>query len=275
MILHHVTDWDNAYANSINIAGSDAWPGAWQEKAGKFRIDRGALGGSLLDLGYGAHSRQKYDLFMPDATPLGLMVFIHGGYWMSMESVFFSHLAAGALANGFAVAIPGYRLCPEVRITDVVADIAAAINDAAGRVAGPINITGHSAGGHLAARMIARPSPVSEAVQARIRNVVPISGVFDLRPLMLTKLNETLAITEMEAVSQSPALMTPVSGTRLTCWVGGAERAEFRRQNALLANIWTGLGADTACYEEPDKHHYTIVDGLTDKDHPLTKTLLS
>jgi hypothetical protein len=62
---------------------------------------------------------------------------------------------------------------------------------------------------------------------------------------------------------------------RITCWVGGNERAEFLRQNALLANIWTGLGATTATVVEPDKHHFTIIDGLSDAEHPLTRTLLS
>ncbi len=275
MILHHVTDWDNAYANSANIAGSGAWPGAWQENAAEFRASSAIRQRSLFDLAYGTHMRQNLDLFMPEAEPQGLMVFIHGGYWMAMEKIWFSHLAAGALASGFAVAIPGYRLCPDVMITDIAADVAAAINLAAGRVAGPINITGHSAGGHLATRMISQPSPLLPEVQSRIRNVVPISGVFDLRPLMMTRMNQTLAITQAEAREQSPALLNPIAGTRLTCWAGGAERAEFRRQNALLANIWTGLGVETGFHEEPDKHHFTIVDGLTDKDHPLTRALLS
>jgi hypothetical protein len=65
-----------------------------------------------------------------------------------------------------------------------------------------------------------------------------------------------------------------MEGARITCWVGGAERAEFRRQSALLANIWTGLGATTATVEEPDRHHFNIIDGLTDPAHPLTRTLV-
>jgi hypothetical protein len=112
-------------------------------------------------------------------------------------------------------------------------------------------------------------------VQARIRNVVSISGLHDLRPLMATKMNETLRLDETEAVAESPALLRPMDNARITCWAGGAERQEFRRQNALLANIWTGLGAVTACVVEPDRHHYTIIDGLADAGHPLTRALLS
>jgi hypothetical protein len=80
--------------------------------------------------------------------------------------------------------------------------------------------------------------------------------------------------TMAEALGESPALLEPREGIRLTCWVGGAERAEFLRQNALLANIWTGLGARTAAVAEPDRHHFNVIDGLADPDHPLSRTLL-
>ncbi len=76
-------------------------------------------------------------------------------------------------------------------------------------------------------------------------------------------------------MAESPALLEPMPGARLTCWVGGAERSEFIRQNALLANVWTGLGASTATVVEPDRHHFSIVDGLADPDHPLTQALLA
>ncbi len=88
-------------------------------------------------------------------------------------------------------------------------------------------------------------------------------------------MNATLRIDEAEALAQSPALLRPMDGARVTCWVGGGERAEFLRQNALLANIWTGLGATTSAVVEPDRHHFSIVDGLADPAHPLTRCLLA
>jgi arylformamidase len=112
-------------------------------------------------------------------------------------------------------------------------------------------------------------------VVRRIRHVVSISGVHDLRPLMRTEMNATLAIDEGEALAESPALLRPVGGARVTCWAGASERAEFVRQNALLANIWTGLSAMTSAVIEPDRHHFNIVDGLADPEHPLTKCLVS
>jgi acetyl esterase/lipase len=274
MLERRVPDWDDAYANSANIAGSERWPAAWIDAAEAFRNARSAAGKAKLDLSYGDRPRNRFDLFLPDAAPKGLVVFIHGGYWMAFDKSVWSHLAAGSIDSGYAVAMPSYTLCPEARIADIGREVGAAIEDAARLVDGPIMLTGHSAGGHLASRMICADAPLSGPVQARIRNVVSISGLHDLRPLLATTMNQTLRLDEAEAMAESPALLRPMQNARLTCWAGGGERHEFLRQNALLANIWTGLGAATACVVEPDRHHYRICDGLTDAGHALTRTLL-
>src|SRR3546814_616827 len=122
--------------------------------------------------------------------------------------------------------------------------------------------------------MVCATSPLGEEVRGRIVNTISISGVHDLRPLMHLANNAIFRLDAAEALAESPALLEPLPGTRLTCWVGAAERAEFVRQNALLANAWTGLGAHTATVEEPDRHHFTVVEGLREADHPLTRTLL-
>lgn len=275
MLERRVLDWDDAYANSANIAGSDRWPGLWIDAARAFRDTRSAAGRAKLDLAYGERPRNRFDLFLPDAAPKGLVMFIHGGYWMAFDKSAWSHLAAGAIDSGYAVAMPSYTLCPEARIADIGREVGAAIEIAARLVQGPIMLTGHSAGGHLASRMICADAPLPGPVQNRIRNVVSISGLHDLRPLMKARMNETLRLDEAEAVAESPALLRPMENARLTCWVGGGERGEFLRQNALLANIWTGLGAATACVVEPDRHHYSVIDGLADAGHALTRTLLS
>ena len=202
------------------------------------------------------------------------MVFVHGGYWMALDKSFWSHLAGGAVESGYAVAMPSASLCPETRIAGIVQEIGAAIGKAADLVAGPVMLTGHSAGGHLVSRMITVTTPLSPRVQSRIRNVVSISGVHDLRPLVRTAMNGTLAIDEAEALTESPALLRPMDNARITCWVGGGERAEFLRQNALLANIWTGLGATTSAVVKPDRHHFSVIEGLTHPGHALTRTLL-
>lgn len=275
MLEHRVSDWDDAYANGVNIARGDRWPAAWAGPAETFRNALSAAGRARLDLAYGERPRNRLDLFLPEGVPKGLVVFVHGGFWLQLDKSVWSHLAAGSVARGYAVAMPSYTLCPEVRIADIGKEVAAAVSEAAGLVDGPLMLTGHSAGGHLVSRMVTATAPLAPEIRQRIRNVVSISGLHDLRPLLLTAMNERLRLDEAEALAESPALLRPMANARITCWVGGTERAEFLRQNALLANIWTGLGATTAAIVEPNRHHFDILDGLTDANHPLTRTLLS
>lgn len=274
MIHHKVTDWNDAYANGVNIPGGDRWPAAWVEPAATYRAELAAAGRARLDVSYGARERNRMDLFMPTGTPKGLVVYVHGGFWLRLDKSFWSHLARGAVESGWAVAMPGYTLCPDVFIADITREIGAAIEKAGSEIAGPIRLTGHSAGGQLATRMISATSPLSETTRARVAHTVSISGVHDLRPMMRTAMNATLRLDDTQCAAESPVLLTPLPGARLTCWVGAAERAEFVRQNALLANIWTGLGAETAAYEEPNRHHFDVINGLADAGHPLLRTLL-
>ncbi len=268
--MFNITDWDDAYANAANIPGGDNWPAAWVAPAQKFRDQaRGQL-----DIAYGADPREAYDLFLPEDAPKGLVVFVHGGFWVRLDKSYWSNLAAGPVAAGWAVAMPSYTLCPDTSVTGIVAQIASAVEHAAGQVAGPVRLTGHSAGGHIVTRLMCDDSPLSNDVADRVRHVVSISGLHDLRPLLRTKLNDAIRLTPDEATRQSPALCTPRGGIPLTCWVGQSERSEFLRQNDLLPNIWKGLGASTQAIAEPDRHHFNVIDGLADANSPLCKTLL-
>ncbi len=268
--MFNITDWDDAYANAANIPGGDNWPAAWVAPAQKFRDQaRGQL-----DIAYGADPREAYDLFLPEDAPKGLVVFVHGGFWVRLDKSYWSNLAAGPVAAGWAVAMPSYTLCPDTSVTGIVAQIASAVEHAAGQVAGPLRLTGHSAGGHIVTRLMCDDSPLSNDVADRVRHVVSISGLHDLRPLLRTKLNDAIRLTPDEATRQSPALCTPRGGIPLTCWVGQSERSEFLRQNDLLPNIWKGLGASTQAIAEPDRHHFNVIDGLADVNSPLCKALL-
>jgi arylformamidase len=274
MIFHQISDWNDAYANGPNIPGGERWPQAWVAPAQAYRDELVGKDRARLDIGYGDLARNRFDLFLPEGEPRGLVVFVHGGFWRALDNSFWSHLARGSVERGYAVSMPSYTLCPDVRIADITREVAAAIARAAAMIEGPLLLTGHSAGGHLVTRMISATSPLPDSVRARIRNTVSISGVHDLRPLMKTAMNGDLRIDDAEAQTESPALLRPLRGARLTCWVGGSERPEFLRQNALLANIWIGLAAQTCAIEEPGRHHFNVIDGLADADHPLLRTLL-
>lgn len=259
-----IADWDDAYANAAHIAGGDGFPARWEARATAFR----ATMGERLRAGvrYGAHPRQYLDLFLPETPPRGLVVFVHGGYWRAFDPSLWSHLAGGALARGWAVAMPGYVLAPEARIAGITAMLAEAIAVAAGEVAGPLRLSGHSAGGHLVLRQVCADSRLAPAVRERLTGVVPISGLFDLRPLLRLAMNGDLRLDAAEAAAESPALLEPIAGAPpVHVWVGDDERPEFVRQTTLIANVWTGLGADMAQTIEPRRNHFTVIDGLT---HP-------
>ena len=270
MLTFSVSDWDDAYENGRNIPGGSNYPAAWVEPSASFR----STAKSRLDIAYDAGERHVYDLFLPEGTPRGLFVFVHGGYWMALDKSFWSHLAAGPLARGWALAMPTYDLCPNVSIAEIATQIGAAITHAAGQVDGPIVLGGHSAGGHLVTAMMCEDSPLSEPVRVRLAHVLSISGVHDLRPMLRTARNEALKLDMESAEANSPVLKRPIERVRLTTWVGGGERQEFLRQSALLSNIWHGLGAQTQDVVAPDRHHFNVIDALMDPEGPMLRLVL-
>ena len=265
--------WDDAYTNGAYIPGADGFRAKWPVEAAAFRDLWKAKARVELDQPYGARPREQFDLFWPQETPKGVFVFVHGGYWMAFDKSNWSHLAAGALAHGWAVAMPSYTLCPDARITDIGVAVAQAVTTIAERIAGGLVLAGHSAGGHLVSRLACADVALPPAVRARLRHTVSISGLHDLRPLLKTTMNKTLRMDAAEAARESPALLMPVPGARVTCWVGSRERPEFLRQNALLANIWTGLGADTTERQAKDRHHFDVIEDLADPHSDLIETL--
>ncbi len=264
-----ITDWDDAYANAPHIPDGESYRARWPAEAAAFRAALGAR--ARLDLGYGPAPRNRLDLFLPGGDPKGLAVFVHGGYWMALSKDDWSHLAGGALAAGWAVALPSYTLAPEARLGRITQEVAAAIGHAAGLVAGPVRLAGHSAGGHLVSRMAMEGSPLSPAVRPRLAHVLSISGLHDLRPLRATAMNATLKIDSHEARAESAALGDPLPGTRLTAWVGSAERPEFVRQCDLLANAWALPGIAVRAHHDPGRHHFDVVEGLTERTSPITR----
>jgi len=266
-------DWDDAYANGPHIAGAADYPQRWAAAAAAFRAGLAAAGRAEIDLAYGPAARDRLDLFRPEGEPLGLAVFVHGGYWMAFDKSSWSHLAAGAVARGWAVALPSYTLCPEARIAGITRQAARAISAAAARVEGAIALSGHSAGGQLVSRMACRDGPLAFHLRARLARVISISGLHDLRPLLRTRMNATLGLDAAEATAESAALQVPIEGVRVHCVAGDRERPEFRRQNALLANIWAGLGAETTAAESPGRHHFDVIADLEDAGSALTRAL--
>lgn len=265
-------DWDAAYHNSGVVQNADEIFSGWVERAKAFReTARGQL-----DMAYGEGERERFDLFLPERreTPLGLVIFVHGGYWKAFDKSAFSHLANGAVQMGYAVAIPSYDLCPDVKISHITNQIERCINVASNLFQVPLYLTGHSAGGHLVARMACINANLSQTVRGRLHHILGISGVYDLRPIRRTKMNEVLHIDQSEARNESPVLLEPADQTRFTGWVGAEELAEFRRQNHALCTVWNGFETGITSFEAPGKNHFTVVEDLEQPNSLMLNTLL-
>jgi arylformamidase len=237
---------------------------------------RAATPKAELGLAYGPTPRQFIDLFPANAgSPAPLAVFIHGGYWRAQHPSSYSHLAATLNARGISVGIAGYDLCPQVTIATIIDELRAACLFLWRRHKQRMLVFGHSAGGHLAACMLATDGNKLDA--SAPADLVPcgysISGVFDLTPLTQVSTNQDLKLTDAEARRVSPVFWDVPQGRVLDAIVGGAESSEFRRQSQLIVDGWRGK-AQTRYEEIPGANHFTVVDPLEDPNSAMVARLV-
>lgn len=267
-------DWQDAFENGAYIPGAADLPSRWASESQALRDQWSREGRLDADVPYGEDARQRLDIVRPESDSRGLVVIVHGGYWHRFYKDDWSFLAQGCLAHDWSVALVGYRLAPQVSIAQISRDIAEAVTVAAQRVDGPVRLTGHSAGGHLVARMLSEDTLLAETIFQRLAHVVPVSGLYDLRPLMAHFMNESLQLDPAQAMKESPALHAPLTGVPLTLWVGDEERPEFLRQTRLLCERWRPRLPEMSAIYEAGKNHFSVIDGLTRAESPLTRCLL-
>ncbi len=259
-------DYEAEYNNRARVPEHEAIFLRWAGEAELYRADRLKAGGAELGLSYGDTPRQSVDLFLPEAgaeAPLAL--FIHGGWWRSLDPSMFSQMARGPNARGVAVAVVGYDLCPNVTIADIVEQMRRACAFLWQRLGRRIFACGHSAGGHLAACLVATdwaalyPKAPADLVPAGYA----ISGVFDLAPLLDITPNQDLRLDAETARQLSPAFWPLAPGRGFEVAVGGLELSEFKRQSRLIVDAWKNT--TTVPYMEiPGTNHFTVIDGLAD-----------
>ncbi len=267
-------DLDVEYNNRARVPEHPEIMEGWQRDAATFRKAARAE----LDVPYGPSERMKLDLFLPDNdAPQAAAMFIHGGYWQSLDKSYASHLARGLTQHGFAVCVPGYDLCPHVSMTDIVDEIAHACIWTVRLLQMPLVITGHSAGGHLAACMLAR----DWSAQTRDLGIEPvsaayaISGLFDLPPLLHTGVNKALGMDAAEAEKLSPMHWPAPQRKRLIAAVGSDESSEYHRQSRELCDTWAKGGALTKMSMVEGANHFTILAPLADPDSDLVRDIVS
>ncbi len=236
------------------------------------------------NVAYGSGPNETLDIF-PAAQPNSpVLIFIHGGYWRSLDKSDFSFVAPAFTAQGVTVLVPNYALCPAASMEDIALQMARCVAWAVAHVGeyggdpSRIAVAGHSAGGHLAAMVLScRWKLVDERLpQQAITGALSLSGLFDLEPLRHTpSLQKDLNLTPATVKRLSPAFF-PRPKQKFMALVGAQESDEFLRQNQLIRDVW-GPTAVPVCETLPHANHFTVLESLVDpagRAHDLSLRLL-
>jgi arylformamidase len=268
------THWnDQQYLPSLSIPDAGAIFESWKARAAATR----AKLTFTPDIRYGAHAREVLD-FYPAENARGCVVYIHGGYWVGFSKAETSWVAKGFVGQGLSVALINYPLCPEVTIADIRDSCARAFvhlwknvlgeNERAGVV-----VTGHSAGGHLAAAHLVEDWAAHGLPVDPLAGVISLSGVFDVTPLMQTSLQESLKLTAAQAAAVNLMAQMPRFSPPLVLAVGEKESFEFHRQSRDLAAHWARLKPQVV--DVKDANHFTVVDSLAAPGAVLNRLAVS
>ena len=268
-------DYEKEYDNRGRVPEHPEIFARWEAETKAYRAARPD---AELGLSYGPSPRQTMDLFPAkdnDAmTPLAM--FIHGGWWRSLDPAMFSQMAKGANAHGVSVAVIGYDLCPQVSVATIIEQVRAACLALWRRTGKRIFIYGHSAGGHLTACMVAQDWKVfaSDAPADLVPAGYAVSGVFDLSPILQVTPNQDIRLDAEQARACSPLFWKVPRGRRLDAVVGGLESSEFLRQSKTLAEAWGARGVETRYEEIAGTNHFTVIDPLADPDSAMTRRVV-
>ena len=273
-------DYEVEYNNRARVPEHPEIFARWVREGAAYRDEASKEGRATLGLKYGPSPRQTVDLFAPQNSTIKgggnapVAMFIHGGYWRSLEPSSFSQMARGMNARGIAVAVSGYDLCPQVTIGDIIRQTQQACLLVWKRLGRRIMVSGHSAGGHLAACMMATDWKVLDA--SAPADLVPtayaISGLYDLTVLLHLAGNADFKLDEAEARRISPIFWAAPKGRVIDAVVGGTESSEFLRQSRIIADAWK-TGNETRYEAIPGMNHFTVCDAMTDPNSDMVERL--
>jgi len=270
-------DYEVEYNNRARVPEHPQIFERWIREGAAYRAEATKEGRAEIGLKFGPSPRQTIDLFKPKGGGNGpLALFIHGGYWRSLEPSSFSQTARGMNAHGVTVAVSGYDLAPQVTIGQIIEQTQKACLYLWKKLGKRFMVSGHSAGGHLAACMLATdwkkldagaPADLTPAGYA-------ISGLYDLEPLLHLAGNAEFKLDAAEARRISPLYWPVERGRVLDAVVGGDESSEFLRQSKIIADSWRAKGVETRYEVIPGTNHFTICDPMADPNSAMTKRMV-
>lgn len=235
----------------------------------------------VLDVVYGETPGQTLDVFPSSRAKSPVHVFIHGGYWRSLDKHYYSHIAVPMVAAGATVVLINYDLCPKVRVTDIVRQVRRAIVWVYKNVAkykgdpNRIFVSGHSAGGHLTGMLIATDwAKEARLPNGLIKGTAPLSGLFDIGPHRHSQLQPDIRLSASEVKALSPMYLEPVAKAPCMLAVGGAEPDLFHWQSLEYAARLRLNGIRAEYFATPGDNHFAITDRLGNGNDPLTQALI-
>jgi len=270
-------DYEVEYNNRARVPDHPQIFERWTREAAAYRDEATKEGRAEIGRKYGPSPRQTIDLFKPRGGGNGpLALFIHGGYWRSLEPASFSQTARGMNAHGVTVAVSGYDLSPQVSIGQIIEQTRSACLYLWSKLGQRIMVSGHSAGGHLTACMIATDwKKLDPSAPADLTPVgYAISGLFDLEPLLHLAGNAEFKLDAAEARRISPLFWPVERGRVLDAVVGGDESSEFLRHSKAVADGWRAKGVETRYEVIPGTNHFTICDPMADPNSAMTKRMV-
>jgi len=267
-------DYEVEYNNRARVPQNPELMAGWARDAAAYREHH-----APRRITYGPGARHVIDVFAGDGQnednrKAPLVVFIHGGYWQALDNSWFSHMARGLNAHGIGVAVPTYDLCPQVSVADIIMQMREAMRELA-ELSDALIVSGHSAGGHLAACMFATDWKAYDASlpPQLVSSAYAISGLFELEPLIPTSINTALGLDQATARAASPLFWKPPSHGSLDAVVGEAESAEYHRQSRNVVDVWGEAGLATQYGMVPAANHFTAIAPLADPASPMTLRL--
>lgn len=239
----------------------------------------------VSDIAYGTSKRQTIDLLLPDRPHKApVLAFIHGGYWRSprFQKRNYSFCVEPLVAAGAIAAMIEYDLCPHVTMEQLTHQVQSACSWLWQNVANfggdpnRLHVSGHSAGGHLAAMMASTDWAgfATGLPPDMVKSIVPISGLFELEPLRLTSLNADLHLDPESARRNSPISIAPATRLPVSVVVGGGETDEFVRQSRAFADQWRESAGPLSYFETAGHTHFAVIEAMTERHDPLAAILL-
>ena len=262
-------NYNDAFNSAKLIPGAHRYLPGWKKKSKAFREMMSEQSKAQIDVVYDEETDLSMDVFSPGPYVEATVIFLYGGFWTDYEKSVFSYLAMGPVLNNMRVIIPNLPKCPEATIPEINKFFHKCLRLVCRRFTGDILLVGQQSGAHVIGRSIVKDE-LSESVLDRIKNIMLISPIVDLKPLLYTNKRDELQLTEEVANSETLSNLGLAEKMKVTIWVGADERPIYLAQAQQLATAWR-----CSWVKSRNQHHLDIADGLGKNTSKLMNTLMA